>query len=98
MIHFRLWGSPSHLNYLAKRLRAAFPSEDSLHILVAKRNTGSFTYDGIDTGGERLTKEIEDEIEDLEKKGKTVSKIRSVGTDHELLPTYWAIFVNPLPA
>lgn len=46
---------------IAKSLRAAH-SEDELHLLLAKRNTGSFTYDGIEKGGERVCAEIEDEM------------------------------------
>jgi hypothetical protein len=33
---------------MAKALRQKH-SEENLHILVAKRNSGSFTYDGIET-------------------------------------------------
>ncbi|KAJ8611132.1 hypothetical protein MRB53_038127 [Persea americana] len=74
----RLWGNPVHLNHIAKSLRAAF-SEDTLHILLAKRNVGSFTYDGIEKGGERVTQEIEDELESLEKDGKKIEKLSMVG-------------------
>jgi hypothetical protein len=49
----RLWGNPEHLKYVSTSLREKFP-EESLAILVAKRNAGSFTYDGVDTGGERV--------------------------------------------
>lgn len=36
-----------------------------MHVLVAERNTGNFTYDGIELGGERLAREIEDKLEQL---------------------------------
>jgi len=54
-------------------------SKDKLHILVAKRNTGSFTYDGIETGAERVTREIEEVLEELERKGDKIAKISIIG-------------------
>jgi len=59
-------------------LRNEFP-EDVLHILVAERNTGNFTYDGIELGGERLTHEIQEAVERLEKDGKTIKRFSIVG-------------------
>lgn len=73
-----LWGSPSHLNQLVKALHTVYPG-DQLHTLVTKRNSGNFTYDGIETGGERVTHEVEDEILSLEKEDKIVTKISVVG-------------------
>lgn len=73
-----LWGNPSHLKYLAKQLREAY-SEDQVHILVPKSNSDNFTYDGIETGGERITNEIEQEIKKIEDKGVTVRKLSIVG-------------------
>lgn len=63
---------------MAKSLRAKHP-EGSLHILVAKRNSGSFTYDGIERGGERVCQEIEQEIEKLAKEGQEIKRISLVG-------------------
>lgn len=63
---------------MAKSLRAKHP-EESLHILVAKRNSGSFTYDGIERGGERVCLEIEEEIEKLAKEDQEIQKISLVG-------------------
>jgi predicted esterase len=63
---------------MAKALRAKH-SEETLHILVAKRNSGSFTYDGIELGGERVCQEIEEEIEKLARAGQTIRKISLVG-------------------
>jgi predicted esterase len=63
---------------MAKSLRAKYP-EESLHILVAKRNSGSFTYDGIELGGERVCQEIEDEVEKLGRNGKEIVRISLVG-------------------
>ncbi|KAL9001716.1 MAG: hypothetical protein Q9188_005314 [Gyalolechia gomerana] len=73
-----LWGNPSHLAYLAKSLREKH-SEDNLNILVAKSNSGSYTYDGIETGGERVTQEIESLLQELEKDGASIAKLSVVG-------------------
>ena len=74
----RLWGNPAHLNSVSTALRERFP-EDQLHILVAKRNAGSFTYDGVDTGGERVAAEVEEKLAELAKSGHDVSKISIIG-------------------
>ena len=73
-----LWGNPSHLSYLASSLRDKY-SEEKLHILVAKTNSDTFTYDGIDLGAERVTHEIENYIEGLEKTGSEIKKLSVVG-------------------
>ncbi|KAI1425654.1 putative serine esterase-domain-containing protein [Xylaria sp. FL1777] len=73
-----LWGNPNHMNQVAKALRAAYP-EDQLHLLLAKRNSGNFTYDGIELGGERVCVEIEEEIETIRRKGGNVTKLSIVG-------------------
>ena len=73
-----LWGNPAHLSYIASTLRDKYP-EDKLYILVAKNNSGSFTYDGIEVGGERVTKEIEDTLEQLDKEGSKIKKLSVVG-------------------
>jgi len=73
-----LWGNPSHLQYLATSLRKAY-SEDEIHILVAKSNATNLTYDGIETGGERTTHEIESKIEELEKTGRKITKLSIIG-------------------
>ncbi|KAK2627550.1 hypothetical protein QTJ16_003516 [Diplocarpon rosae] len=73
-----LWGNPNHLQVMAASLREKYPAE-SLHILVAKRNSGSFTYDGIERGGERVCLEIEEEIEKLARAGQEISRISLVG-------------------
>ena len=75
---FRLWGNPQHLAFVAGELRRKNPAPH-LHILVAKSNSGNFTYDGIELGGERLTREIEDEIESLANAGMPVSRFSLVG-------------------
>jgi len=73
-----LWGNPNHLQFLATSLRQKY-SEDRLHILCTKRNAGTYTYDGIEVGGERVTQEIEEELEQLARDGKKVKKISFVG-------------------
>ncbi|KAF2185725.1 lipase/serine esteras-like protein [Zopfia rhizophila CBS 207.26] len=73
-----LWGNPQHLKFLSTSLRERYP-EDKLHILVATRNTGSFTYDGIETGGERVANEIEETLEELAKNGHEIRKLSVIG-------------------
>lgn len=73
-----LWGNPSHLSYLASTLRKAY-DEDELHILLVKSNADSFTYDGIELGGERVTHEVEAEINKLEETGRKINKLSFVG-------------------
>ena len=53
--------------------------KDRLHVLLAKSNSDSFTYDGIDVGGERVAQEIEGELERLEKSGSKIRKLSVVG-------------------
>ncbi|PNH76597.1 hypothetical protein VD0001_g1032 [Verticillium dahliae] len=73
-----LWGNPNHMANIAKSLRSQYPS-DKLYLLLAKRNSGSFTYDGIERGGERVCAEIEEEIALIEKRGGSITKISIVG-------------------
>jgi hypothetical protein len=63
---------------IAKALRAAYPPEQ-LYILVAKRNSGSFTYDGIELGGERVCLEIEEELDLIRSRGGNITKLSMVG-------------------
>ena len=64
--------------YVASALRDKH-AEDKLHILVAKTNSDTYTYDGIDLGAERVTQEIETYISDLEKEGTHIKKLSIVG-------------------
>lgn len=66
------------MNQVAKAIRATYP-EDQLHLLLAKRNSGNFTYDGIELGGERVCVEIEEEIESIRSRGGNVAKLSLVG-------------------
>lgn len=74
----RLWGNPDHLKFVNETLLAS-QDHGALHTLVAKSNTGMFTYDGIELCGERVTHEIEEELQQLESQGKKVTKLSVVG-------------------
>ncbi|KKY27636.1 putative lipase serine esterase [Phaeomoniella chlamydospora] len=73
-----LWGNPTHLDYVASALRNKY-GEEQLIILTVKRNAGSFTYDGIELGGERVAKEIEETLEALARDGYQIKKLSVVG-------------------
>lgn len=73
-----LWGNPRHLEYLTTAIRQRY-DDSELQILVVKRNSGTFTYDGIELGGERVTREIEDAIEEYARNGVEIRKISIVG-------------------
>ncbi|KAG8418411.1 hypothetical protein J3458_005828 [Metarhizium acridum] len=73
-----LWGNPDHMRNVAKSLRSLYPSSE-LRLLFAKRNIGSFTYDGIERGGERICSEIEEELRAVEDSGGKITKISIVG-------------------
>ena len=73
-----LWGNTTHLNFVAQSLQDKY-KDDGLIVYSAKRNTGSLTYDGVEIGAERVAKEIEDTIEELEREGITVSRFSIVG-------------------
>jgi Putative serine esterase (DUF676) len=74
----RLWGNPKHLNYVASQLREKY-GEDQLIVLAVKRNAGSFTYDGIELGAERVAKEIEETLDELARDGYQIKKLSMVG-------------------
>ncbi|CAK7205034.1 hypothetical protein SEUCBS139899_007798 [Sporothrix eucalyptigena] len=73
-----LWGQPEHLASVAAALRDEY-TEDQLHILVAESNSGYYTYDGIDTGGERVCLEIEDALKAAATKGAKITKLSVIG-------------------
>lgn len=72
----RFWGSPKDLQVMAQTLQNKDPT---VHILIAKSNNGNLTYDGIDIGGERICKEIEEEISKLSEEEKVITKLSLVG-------------------
>lgn len=71
-----LWGSPEHMWCVKESLEEAHPS---LHVLVSKTNIGNRTYDGVDVCGERIAKEVQEEVERLRKNGTDVKRISFVG-------------------
>ncbi|KAM4057764.1 putative serine esterase [Hirsutella rhossiliensis] len=73
-----LWGNPDHMRNIAKTLRSRHPP-DELYMLLAKRNSGSFTYDGVELGGERVCAEIEDELRAIESRGGKIKKLSIIG-------------------
>lgn len=73
-----LWGNPTHLDYVAKSIQDQY-GEDELVVYSAKSNSASLTYDGIEIGAERVTKEIEDVVEQLTREGHTIAKFSVVG-------------------
>ncbi|KAI3322521.1 DUF676-domain-containing protein [Xylariaceae sp. AK1471] len=78
------------MNQVAKAIRATYP-EDKLHLLLAKRNSGSFTYDGVELGGERVCLEIEEELETIRRKGGNITKLSIVGYSQGGLVARYAI-------
>ena len=73
-----LWGNPNHLNHLRDTLQAQ-QTDERLNIFLPKSNADSFTYDGIEVGGERITNEIEQKIKELEHNGAKIKKISLTG-------------------
>ena len=68
------------MDFLRQSLSANFSSDDNLRILVPKRNSGNFTYDGIEVGAERVMREVEEHIAHLKDvEGLEVSKISIIG-------------------
>ncbi|KIW93131.1 uncharacterized protein Z519_05736 [Cladophialophora bantiana CBS 173.52] len=73
-----LWGNPGHLNYIANALRDRYSGEEII-VLACRRNLGSLTYDGVNVGGERVAKEIEDAVDELERDGHKITRFSVVG-------------------
>src|SRR5690242_10105759 len=71
-----LWGHPAHLKYLTTSIKERYPDLD---VLVPKSNAGSFTYDGIELGGERVANEVEARLEELKQNGHTINKFSITG-------------------
>ena len=61
-----MWGSPSHLDSVARVIKEVKGSKDQLvdaaspdlHVLVAVTNAEDHTYDGFDNGAERVAQEV----------------------------------------
>lgn len=73
-----LWGKPLHLNHLKETILEKHP-DGRLYVLVPHSNAEYLTYDGIELGAERITNEIEQKVEELEKDGAKLSKISIIG-------------------
>ncbi|KIV97579.1 hypothetical protein PV10_01311 [Exophiala mesophila] len=73
-----LWGNANHLQYILKSLHDRY-TEDELVVVACKSNANSLTYDGIEVGGERVAKEIEDKFQELARDGYKISKFSIVG-------------------
>lgn len=54
-------------------------NDDKLIILACRSNPGSLTYDGVEVGAERVAKEIEDMLEELERDGYKITRFSIVG-------------------
>lgn len=71
-----LWGNPDHMWCVKESLAEKHPD---LNILVSKTNVGDRTYDGIDVCGERMAKEIQDEVQRLKESGTDIKRISFIG-------------------
>ncbi|KAH3661873.1 hypothetical protein OGAPHI_006052 [Ogataea philodendri] len=76
-----MWGVSSHLDMVEKALHESLtPSEYSLHYLKPSSFGAFKTYDGIKVNGDRVLKEIFNEIETLKSdRNVTITKISVVG-------------------
>lgn len=63
---------------MSRCLRSKHPQEN-LQILVTKGNRGDLTCDGIEMGGERVCREIEEEIKKLAEAGQEIKRFSIVG-------------------
>jgi hypothetical protein len=73
-----LWGKPLHLNHLKTTISEQYP-DGRLYVLVPNSNAEYLTYDGIELGAERITNEIEQKVEELDKQGAKLTKISIIG-------------------
>ncbi|KAH9962370.1 putative serine esterase-domain-containing protein [Russula dissimulans] len=81
-----MWGDPSNLASMHRIIEETHIKESSLgpdgatlHVMLPETNQAESTYDGIDWGGERVAEEIFQEIEALERDGKTVTRFSVTG-------------------
>ncbi|KAF8882877.1 putative serine esterase-domain-containing protein [Infundibulicybe gibba] len=77
-----MWGNPGHLSELARIVRETHGTTTDgtqLRVLLAEANSEDSTYDGIDWGGERVAKEILDEVEKLENQDDKVVRFSVTG-------------------
>ncbi|KAJ3713816.1 putative serine esterase-domain-containing protein [Lentinula raphanica] len=71
-----MWGNTSHLSEMERIVKEMRPE---LHVLLAETNQEDSTYDGIDWGGERVAKEVIQEITHLRSQGKHVRHFSITG-------------------
>jgi triacylglycerol esterase/lipase EstA (alpha/beta hydrolase family) len=81
-----MWGNPIHLAEARRifdetRVQPTLKDADGIQLrtLVAETNRDDSTYDGIDWGGERVAKEIFEEMENVEREGKKVTRFSALG-------------------
>lgn len=77
MIH-GFWGNPNHLNHLRDTLLKSH-TDAGIKVFVPKSNSDNHTYDGIDRGGERITHEVLQLVDELKQQGNPVKKFSIVG-------------------
>ncbi|KAJ5493236.1 hypothetical protein N7539_001982 [Penicillium diatomitis] len=85
-----LWGNASHLDYVASAVKERY-DEDSVYVHCAQNNSGHWTYDGVEVGGERLVHEIEETLDRLDQKGYQIKKLSIVGYSFGGLVSRYAI-------
>ncbi|OQO09838.1 hypothetical protein B0A48_04190 [Cryoendolithus antarcticus] len=73
-----MWGKPLHLKHLKETLSKQYPSGE-LYVFAPNSNAEYLTYDGIETGAERVTHEIEAKIAELTAAGAKLKKISIAG-------------------
>ncbi|KII87708.1 hypothetical protein PLICRDRAFT_42219 [Plicaturopsis crispa FD-325 SS-3] len=80
-----MWGNPSHLSELDRIIRETkaklhdTEADAELRVLLPKTNSDEYSYDGVDYGGERVAQEIVDEVTEIERNGKKVSRFSITG-------------------
>lgn len=69
------------MNYLAEKIHAQSAADKSEHVIVHKTgsHSGYKTYDGIDVNGKRVSDEVVEETQLLEKNGFEVTKFSIIG-------------------
>ncbi|KAI8991140.1 putative serine esterase-domain-containing protein [Mycotypha africana] len=84
-----LWGVKSHMSFIEKKLKEKYGNK--AYILNSSVNEGKYSYDGIDICGIRLAKDVQSTISQLEKNGKTITRISFIGYSLGGLITRYAI-------
>lgn len=80
-LFYRLWGNPSHMEYMESQLSERIHLAEGEEMIVYKTgsHSGFLTYDGIDVNGKRISDEIFSETARLNSLGGKVTKITIVG-------------------